>query len=243
MHLHRKEPEYRDWAGRGGRTSRGRSRRSASPPFGARRCPTRHHLRGLHPALERARRSAHPPGRGPPADSCLGPARSGQIDDRPAGRGGLQPPLRRHPRALSRPRRSTRNSVARRHRPHPLVVRRPSCRQRTTRAGGSSISRSCPPRCQWSRPPSINSSSTARSGSTSSRGCLDHRLRQPRDRPRRRPPMGGDDGEEGHRQRPAPLASEGGAAKVSRNSFSSRRSRSRWAATASNSPAMLNKAR
>lgn len=55
--------------------------------------------------------------------------------------------------------------------------------------------------------------------------------------------MGGDDGEEVHRQRPAPSASEGGAAKVSRNRFSSRRSRSRCAATASSSPAMLNRAR
>ena len=48
------------------------------------------------------------------------------------------------------------------------------------------------------------------------------------------------DGQQGHDHRPAPPGEAGaGAEKVSRNSFSSRRSSSRCAATASNSPAMF----
>ena len=74
---------------------------------------------------------ARHPGRGPPADHSLGPARGGEIDDRPAGRGGRQPPLRRRSRAPARPRRLEGHSLARRRRP-------------TIPASGSSTSRSLP---------------------------------------------------------------------------------------------------
>ena len=66
--------------------------------------PSRDHLRRLHAAPERACRSARPFRRVPPAHACLGTARRGQIDDRPADRRGRQPPVCRRPRAAARPR-------------------------------------------------------------------------------------------------------------------------------------------
>ena len=67
--------------------------------------PNRHYFRGLHPTPERTRDGARPPSRGPPSDDSLGPARSGEIDDRPTGCGSREPAIRRRSRAPARPRR------------------------------------------------------------------------------------------------------------------------------------------
>ena len=81
---------------------------------------SRHHLRRLHTAPERAGQHARTPRRGPPALCGLGTARRGKIDDRPAGRGRREPPVCRRPRAASRPRGPARHPLARQRRPHPL---------------------------------------------------------------------------------------------------------------------------
>ena len=150
--------------------------------------PTRHHFRGLHAAPERARLGARPPGRGPTTDDRLGPARFGEIDDRPAGRGSRPPPVRRRPGAPSRPRRLEGHPLARRRRPHPLGAagvpaavgrHRPVAHQ----PGGASVRRSDGPGGPVSARPRPEGRRVR-----ASRGRLADCLRQPRDRPRRRAP-------------------------------------------------------
>ena len=128
--------------------------------------PSREDFRRLHAAPERARRGARTPGRGPPADHSLGATRGGEKPDRPKGRRGRQPPVRRCAGAASRTRRSARHPLARQRRPHALGAAAflpPS----DDPAAGSSTSKSCRPRSRWSKRRSISWSSTARSASTS----------------------------------------------------------------------------
>ena len=149
---------------------------------------SREHFRGLHAAPERARRGARPPGRGPPALHLVGPAGLGKIDDRPASRRGRQSPVRRRSRAPSRPRGSARHPLARRRRPHPLgaaglpaAVRR--FRTLAHQPRGAAVGGADGP----------GGALPARAGPQgrrirAPRGRVAHRLRQPGDRPRRRPP-------------------------------------------------------
>ena len=81
---------------------------------------SRHHLRRLHAAPQRARRHPRAPGRGPPADPGMGTARRRQERHCPAGRRRCRPPVCRRPGAPARPRGSPRHPVARRRRQDPL---------------------------------------------------------------------------------------------------------------------------
>ena len=150
---------------------------------------SRHHLRRLHAAPERARSTLALLVEARQALYCLGTARSGEIDDRPAGRGRREPPVCRRPRAPARPRGSAGESPGATAPTAPAGRRRPSCRRPTTPASGSSISKSCRLPLPMVQAALYQLVLDRKVGEYElARRRLAHRLRQPRERPRRRPP-------------------------------------------------------
>ena len=171
----------------------GRPRRNFPPPRqpGACHDRARYHLRRLLAAPGRTRQHPGAAGRSPSTGGGLGWPRVRQKSNRPAGRGASRPRVYRCSRPAVGPGRSARHPVARRRRPHPLGA---ACfpaalgrgRKLADQSGGTALGRAdgagraLPARAR----PQMRRVRTPR------RRRAD-RLRQPRGRPRRRPPHAG----------------------------------------------------
>ena len=148
----------------------------------------RHHLSRLHAAPERTRRHPRAPGRGASTLRGMGTARGSKIDDRAAGCRRRCPQICRRPHASARPRRPARHPVARRGRPHPLGAAGLPAAHRRSRPLAHQPRRAAVGGADGAgRPVSARARPQGRRIRTARRSLAD-RLRQPRIRPRRRPP-------------------------------------------------------